>query len=83
MRRNDLSGAHEWRGADELIRSLIVCRCSGRKMSRLCRLVMRSVFEGGVGCDSGGSEDKSSESGVRDLNEAGDDLGELEVILLQ
>lgn len=38
---------------------------------------MRSVFEGGVGWVSGGIVERSNESGVRDLEEGGDDLGEL------
>jgi len=38
---------------------------------------MSNVFEGGVGSDSGGSDDKSIDSGVRDLEEEGlDDSGE-------
>jgi hypothetical protein len=39
---------------------------------------MRSVFEGGVGSESGGSDDRSRDSGVRDLEEEGLDVsGEL------
>lgn len=77
MRRKDLSGAQEWIGADALINSLIVWRLSARNISGSCRLVMRSVFDGGDGWLSGGREERSSERGVRDLEETGDDIGEL------
>ena len=33
IRRKDFNGAQEWIGADELMRSLMVCRLSGRKTS--------------------------------------------------
>jgi hypothetical protein len=78
MRRKDLSGAHEWMGAEELMRSLIVCKLSARKISVSCKFVMRRVFEGGVGCVRGGMVERSIESGVRDSLEVGrDDCGEL------
>ncbi len=38
---------------------------------------MRSVFDGGVGWVSGGIVERSSDSGVCDLEEGGDGLGEL------
>lgn len=59
MRRKDLRGAQVWMGAVLLINSLIVCRLSGRKMDRSLRLVMRRVFDGGVGCCSGGMLERS------------------------
>jgi hypothetical protein len=78
IRRKDLRGAHEWIGAEELMRSLIVWRLSARKTSRSWRLVMSRVFEGGVGRASGGMVDRSSDSGVRDLEEEGlEETGEL------
>lgn len=46
-------------GADELIRSLIVCILSARNISGSLRLVIRSVFEGGVGIDRGGIVERS------------------------
>jgi len=59
MRRKDLSGANEWMGAVCSMRSRMVCRFSGRKMSVLSRLVKMSVFEGGVGWTNGGRLDRS------------------------
>jgi len=59
MRRKLLSGAHEWIGAEELIRSLIVWMLSARKIEGSFKFVMRRVLEGGVGCESGGIVDKS------------------------
>lgn len=59
MRPNDLSGAHEWIGAVEAIRSRMVCRLSGRKTSEDWRLVKMRVLEGGTGWISGGRLDKS------------------------
>jgi hypothetical protein len=39
---------------------------------------MRSVFDGGVGCESGGIVERSRDSGVRDLDEGPEDMvGEL------
>lgn len=72
IRRNDLSGAHEWMGADELIRSLIVWRLSARKISVSCRFVMSRVFDGGVGGCNGGMQERSIDRGVRGREEAGD-----------
>lgn len=59
MRRKDLRGAQVWMGAVLLINSLMVCRLSGWKMERSCRLVMRRVLEGGVGWSSGGMLERS------------------------
>ena len=76
MRLKDLRGAHEWIGAEALMRSLMVWRLSARKISASCRLVMRRVFEGGVGCCSGGIEERSNDIGVLDpLDETGRDVG--------
>jgi len=36
---------------------------------------MRRVFDGGVGCWSGGIVERSRDSGVRDFEEARDDAG--------
>ena len=78
MRRKDFSGAHEWIGADASMRSLIFWRLSARKISVSCKFVMRSVFEGGVGCDRGGIVERSMKSDVLDsLEEGRDDCGEL------
>lgn len=58
------------------MRSLMVWRLSARKISASCRLVMRRVFEGGVGCCRGGMEERSMDIGVLDpLDEAGRDVG--------
>lgn len=46
-------------GAVLLISSLMVCKLSGRKMDRSFRLVIRRVFDGGVGCCNGGMLDRS------------------------
>lgn len=59
MRRKDLSGAQLWIGAMLATSSFIVTRLSGRKMSVDCRLVKSSVFDGGVGCCSGGRLERS------------------------
>lgn len=64
MRRKDLSGAKEWRGAVELMSSRIVCRFGALKISRSRRLVMRRVFEGGVGWTRAGREERSRDRGV-------------------
>jgi len=82
MRRKDFKGAHEWIGAEAFIRSLIVCRLSGRNISVSCRLVMSNVFDGGVGSVSGGMVERSKESGVRGLEEGLDDSGELSADIL-
>lgn len=37
----------------------MVCKFSGRKTSVLLRLVKRRVLEGGVGCERGGSFERS------------------------
>lgn len=59
MRRKLFSGAQECIGAEELIRSLMVCMLSARNISGSLRLVMRSVLEGGVGIDRGGRVERS------------------------
>ncbi len=76
MRRKDLRGAQEWIGAEALMRSLMVWRLSARKISASWRLVISSVFEGGVGCCRGGREERSIDIGVLDpFDEAGRDVG--------
>lgn len=87
MRLKDLSGAHEWIGAEALMRSLMVWRLSARKISASWRLVMRRVFEGGVGCCRGGIEERSIDIGVLDPfdetgRDAGGELSELSVAIL-
>lgn len=62
IRRKDLRGAKAWIGAECVIKSRMVCKFSGRKTSVLLRLVKRRVLEGGVGCWSGGSLERSSVS---------------------
>lgn len=59
MRRNDFNGDHVYIGAVLSISSRIVCRLSGRKISKSFRLVIRRVLVGGVGCVSGGMLDRS------------------------
>lgn len=76
MRRKDLRGAKEWIGAEALMRSLMVWRLSGRKISGSWRLVIRRVFDGGVGWMSGGRVERSMERGVL---ERWEDLGEVDV----
>jgi hypothetical protein len=44
---------------------------------------MRSVFDGGVGWVSGGIVERSSDSGVRDLEAGGDDFGELLAVIFE
>ena len=84
MRRNDLSGAKAWILDVWEIRSRIVWRFSGRKMSILLRLVIRRVLDGGVGWISGGKlersrvrfmplrEEKDEDREVRELVAEGD-----------
>lgn len=62
MREKDLRGAQVWIGAEVLMRSLIVRRFSGRKMSFVERFVMMRVLEGGVGMLRGGRFERSRES---------------------
>jgi len=73
--RKDLSGAHEWIGAEALTRSLIVWRLSARNISGSCRFVMRRVFEGGVGWTRGGIVLRSIDIGLRDSLDTGRDAG--------
>jgi len=78
MRRNDFSGAQEWIGAEALIKSLIVWRLSGRKTSRSCRLVMISVFDGGVGVERGGMPERSRDiGGDRETRRGGEFVGDM------
>lgn len=83
MRRKDLRGAQEWMGAVALINSLMVWRFSALKISGSCKFVIRSVFDGGEGGVSGGSEERSNERGVLDLDESGEDVGELWLDILR
>lgn len=63
-------------GAEEFMRSLMVCRLSGRKTSASWRLVMMRVFEGGVGWLSGGRLERSIDILTREDREVGrDDSG--------
>jgi hypothetical protein len=50
----DGRGEKEFRGATAVIRARISSREGGWNRIRSCRSVIRSVFEGGVGCESGG-----------------------------
>lgn len=59
MRRKDFRGDHVYMGAVASISCRMVCKFSGRKMSRSSKLVMRRVLVGGVGCVSGGMLDRS------------------------
>lgn len=62
IREKDFKGAQEWIGAEVLMRSLIVWRLSGRKISASFRLVIRRVLEGGVGWVRGGRLVRSRDS---------------------
>lgn len=76
MRCMDLSGEKEFRGAMSLMCCLMVARDAGWKIFASSSRVMRRVLDGGEGCDNGGIEDRSSDSGDRDRfadNEAGDE----------
>jgi len=75
IRRKDFSGAQEWIGADWLISSLIVSRLSARKISASWRLVIMSVFEGGVGWDSAGTVVRSIDIELRDSLDTGREAG--------
>lgn len=78
MREKDLRGAQVWMGAEVLMRSLMVRRFSGRKISLEERLVMISVFEGGVGKLRGGRLERSKERPAERerLEDGRDDCGE-------
>lgn len=78
MREKDLRGAQVWIGAEALMRSLMVIRFSGRKISFEERLVMMSVLEGGVGKLRGGRLERSRERPAERerLEEGRDDWGE-------
>jgi len=80
--RKDLRGAHEWIGAEALIRSLMVWRLSARKISASERLVIKRVFEGGVGWIRGGRFERSMDillfRDARDVGlDSGGDVGEV------
>jgi len=78
MRRNDLSGAQEWMGAEVLMSSLIVCKLSARKTEGSWRLVMRSVFDGGVGICKGGIAERSIDIFALEARDVGrEDGGEV------
>ena len=64
MRRKDLRGEKECRGAEALIRSRIWTREGAEKIVGSWRFVMRRVFDGGEGTISGGSEERSRVRGV-------------------
>jgi len=78
MRRNDLRGAQLWIGTEVFIKSLICWILSALNICISLRFVMRSVFDGGVGCWSGGMPERSIDSGVRGL----EDIGELSAYIL-
>jgi len=66
----------------------MVWRLSARKISASWRLVIRSVFEGGVGCCRGGREERSIDIGVLDPldetgREEGGELSELSAAILE
>lgn len=84
MREKDLSGAQVWIGAEVLMRSLMVSRFSGRKMSFVERLVMMRVLDGGVGMLRGGRFERSRERPAeRERRDEGrDDWGEDSVDIL-
>lgn len=57
--RNDFKGAKAWILPIAAMRSRMEDRDSGVKVSELLRLVKRRVFEGGVGVEIGGREERS------------------------
>lgn len=75
MRRKDLRGAHEWIGAEVLMSSRMVWRLSARKTEGSCKLVMRSVFDGGVGICNGGIAERSIDIFALEAREVGRDVG--------
>lgn len=84
IREKDFKGAQEWIGAEVLMRSRMVWRLSGRKTDLSCRLVIMSVFEGGVGKESGGREERSRDNGDRERLELGlDEAGEVSEDILR
>lgn len=69
MRRRDGSGEKELRRATEVIWLRIASRDAGWKRMRSFRSVMRRVFEGGDGCESGGRLERSMDSEGREGRE--------------
>lgn len=61
MRRRDGSGEKELREATEVIWLRIVSREEGWKRMRSFNSVIRRVFDGGDGCESGGTREMSME----------------------
>lgn len=55
--------------------SLMVCRLSGRNISRSFRFVMMRVLDGGVGWLRGGTAEISRLRGVREREDAREDSG--------
>lgn len=59
IRRREGRGEKEFSGATAVIWARIEASDVGWKRKRSCRSVIRSVFEGGEGCESGGRLDRS------------------------
>lgn len=66
MRRREGSGEKELRRATVVIWVRILSRDAGWKRMRSFKSVMRRVFDGGDGCDSGGRLERSIDSEGRD-----------------
>lgn len=66
MRRKEGSGEKEFRAATEVIWLRIASRDDGWKRYRSFKSVMRRVFDGGDGEESGGRLDRSRERDGRD-----------------
>lgn len=62
----DLRGEKEFRGAIELMCSRMVAREAAWKILGSSRRVIRRVFDGGAGDESGGRELRSMERGERE-----------------
>lgn len=75
MRRRDGSGEKELRGATEVIWWRIVSGEEGWKRMRSFNSVIRRVFEGGDGCESGGTREMSMEREGREERFAGCERG--------
>lgn len=69
MRRREGSGEKEFRAATEVIWLRIASRDEGWKRYRSFKSVMRRVFEGGDGEESGGRLERSREREGRDDRE--------------
>lgn len=69
IRRSEGRGEKELSGAMSFILERMVARDEGWKMCKSLRSVIKRVFDGGDGCDSGGRLDRSSDKDGLEVEE--------------